>query len=107
LTRWINRTEEENMDDGEADIMARRYIYVRPTSRELSHALRSLGMTMRDFVRITGSDERRVQRWLLGEEDIPVWAGSLMAALGADGARERVDAFITPRIRNQQRDEPP
>jgi hypothetical protein len=72
--------------------MSRRYTYQSLTGRQLSAGLDEVGLTLRQFCRITGSDERRVQRWISGEEpNIPLmgWTGRAHRRdpeLGAPGA---------------------
>ena len=54
--------------------MSRRYRYEpRMTARELSKAMNALGLTARKLARISGARADRVEKWLRGEEDIPVY----------------------------------
>lgn len=43
------------------------------TSSEFRQSLAALQMTQRGFATYTGSNERTVRRWALGEQDIPSW----------------------------------
>jgi hypothetical protein len=88
--------------------MSRRYTYQSLTGRQLSAGLDEVGITLRQFCRITGSDERRVQRWISGEEPtIPMWVGSLLAALTVPAAMDRVKAYadaVVTDARQQKQD---
>jgi DNA-binding transcriptional regulator YiaG len=43
------------------------------TSNEFRAALEAVGYSQRGFATYTGSNERTVRRWALGEQDIPPW----------------------------------
>lgn len=43
------------------------------TPTEFRAALERLKMSQRGFASYTGSNERTVRRWALGEQDVPLW----------------------------------
>lgn len=45
----------------------------RITAHEFREGLARLDMSLREFARYTGADERTVRRWAGGEQDIPPW----------------------------------
>jgi DNA-binding transcriptional regulator YiaG len=48
------------------------------TPDEFRAALAALGFSQRGFAAYTGSNERSVRRWALGEQDIPPWVPVLL-----------------------------
>ena len=48
------------------------------TPEEFRAALAALGFSQRGFAAHTGSNERSVRRWALGEQDIPRWVPVLL-----------------------------
>jgi len=84
-----------------------RYIYEPLTPKEMGRMLNAVGLTARQFARTTGSDIRRVERWLSGEQpDPPMWVGSLLTALTVPEARALVKAFVDERVTNTEREPP-
>lgn len=77
--------------------MAKRYGFKPINGREMSSMLNACDLSMMQFCRTTGSDERRVQRWLDGQEDIPMWVGSLLIAMKDHAAAARVSTFVLER----------
>lgn len=65
-----------------------RYTYFRMPAGAFSTALDELNLTMRQFCRRTGVNEKTAERWLKGELDIPVWVPVFMAMLALPGAEE-------------------
>lgn len=53
---------------------------------QLSKALDDLGLTMREFCRVTGTGTKTVERWLTDEKDIPQWVPVTLALLTLPGA---------------------
>lgn len=43
------------------------------TSSDFRDGLARLEMSLREFARYVGADERTVRRWAAGEQDIPPW----------------------------------
>jgi|tagenome__1003787_1003787.scaffolds.fasta_scaffold17923435_1 hypothetical protein len=73
--------------------MGRRYVYERMTGQEFSAALDRIGLSMRQFARLSGAREDRVQAWLENREDIPHHVGVLCAALALPAAMELARAY--------------
>ncbi|HEY3848373.1 MAG TPA: hypothetical protein VGL95_14800 [Acetobacteraceae bacterium] len=48
------------------------------TPAEFREALAEVGFSQRGFATYTGSNERSVRRWALGEQDIPHWVPVLL-----------------------------
>ncbi len=89
----------------ELHLMPRRYVHDPIHHRELSRLLADAGVTARQLSRVSGSDERRVMRWLSGEqEDPPLWVASLLVALSVPAARDAVKAFVDARVRDTRDD---
>jgi hypothetical protein len=87
--------------------MSRRYTYQSLTGRQLSDGLDEVGLTLRQFCRISGADERRVQRWISGQEpDIPMWVGSLLTALTVPAAMARVKAYADAVVTDVRQEKP-
>lgn len=83
-----------------------RYTYDRLTPSQLSAGLNEAKITLHQFCRLSGSDPRRVQRWLDGTEDgPPLWAGMLLTALTVPDARARMLAYADAVVRRT--DDPP
>lgn len=55
---------------------------------QFSKALQDLGLTMREFCRITGTNWKTAERWLSDEKDIPQWVPVFLAMLTLPGALE-------------------
>jgi hypothetical protein len=53
------------------------------TADEFRDALAALGHTQRGFAAFTGSNDRTVRRWALGEQDIPPWVPVMLGLMGA------------------------
>jgi transcriptional regulator with XRE-family HTH domain len=86
-------------------VMPRRYVHEPITDRELSRLLKEAGMTAHQLARATGSDQRRVERWLSGEQpDPPLWTASFLVAMSVPEARERVLDFLSARVVDTRRD---
>ena len=51
------------------------------TAAEFRAALEAVGYSQRGFAAYTGSNERTVRRWALGEKDIPPWVPVLLALM--------------------------
>lgn len=86
-------------------LMSRRYVHDPIPPRELANLLNRAGITARQFSRVSGSDERRVMRWLSGEqEDPPLWVASLLVALSVPAAQDAVRQFIDARVRDTRDD---
>jgi len=51
------------------------------TADEFREAIAALGQSQRGFAAYTGSNERTVRRWALGEQDIPPWVPVLIRLL--------------------------
>ncbi len=51
------------------------------TAGEFRAALAAVGYTQRGFAAFTGSNERTVRRWALGEQDIPPWVPVMLALM--------------------------
>jgi transcriptional regulator with XRE-family HTH domain len=51
------------------------------TAAEFRAAIAALGYSQRGFATYTGSNERTVRRWALGEQDIPPWVPVLLRLL--------------------------
>jgi len=84
--------------------MSRRYQYRPLTASEFSRGLQAAHLSMRQFCRISGSDERRVERWLTGEqENPPYWVASLLTAMTVPEARDKVKALADERVINVDR----
>ena len=60
-----------------------------------SAALVELGLSMRQWCRLTGMDPRRAERTLAGDDQAPVphWVPALLAALSTPGAMDRARQF--------------
>jgi hypothetical protein len=82
--------------------MGRRYVYERMTGREFSAALDRIGLTMRQFARLSGAREDRVQAWLEDCEDIPHHVGVLCAALALPAAMELARAYTDNMVRDSR-----
>jgi NADPH-dependent ferric siderophore reductase len=73
---------------------ARRYEYEIMTAQQLSDGLNAVGLTMREFCRISGVRPDKAERWLNGEEtNIAPWVGALLGAMTVPEAREIVRAY--------------
>lgn len=68
--------------------VAKRYEYERMTGEQLSAALAQLGITMREFGKLTGTKPERVQAWLTGNDNIPQSAALAAVLLTLPGALE-------------------
>ncbi len=76
--------------------MARRFEPVRPTPQQLSDGLNAIDYTARQFAYVTGSDVRRVERWLndpAEADHIPQWVAGFLAALGHPEVRLWIEAW--------------
>jgi transcriptional regulator with XRE-family HTH domain len=62
------------------------------TAEQFSAALDQMGLTMRQFVRLSGASERKVEQWLSGDEDIPHHVLVLCSLLTLPGAMEMAKA---------------
>jgi hypothetical protein len=57
--------------------------------RQFADALQLIGLKADSFAWLTGSNEKRVRRWLSGEEpEIPPWVTLVCALLTLPGARD-------------------
>ena len=78
-----------------------RYTYQALTPAQLSEGLNETGLTVRQFCRITGSDPRRVERWLTGEQpNPPLWVGMILTALTVQEARRRMLRYADLAVRD-------
>lgn len=68
--------------------VAKRYEYERMTGEQLSAALAQLGISMREFGKLTGTKPERVQSWLDGTDNIPQSAALAAVLLTLPGALE-------------------
>lgn len=66
--------------------MAARFEYRRMTAEQFEQALGTVGISAREFAKISGATHRKVGEWLAGKEDIPPWVTSYMAMLVLPGA---------------------
>jgi DNA-binding transcriptional regulator YiaG len=82
--------------------MARRYVYERMTAAQLSQALDELGLTMRQFARLYGSAEKRIQQWLDGADDIPHTVAVVLGLLTLPGAMELAKRITDERARDSR-----
>jgi transcriptional regulator with XRE-family HTH domain len=80
--------------------MSRRYQYERMTAEQFSKALNQLNLTMRQFVRLSGVSEAKVERFISGKEDIPHFVTVLCALLTLPNALAMAkgvsDAMVLP-----------
>lgn len=60
----------------------------RPTPKELESWLDQADITNGLFCEMTGINERTLQRWLKGEQDIPEWTRTYCLMLTVDKARQ-------------------
>jgi hypothetical protein len=87
--------------------MSRRYGYKPLTPRQLSELLKLAGLTKRAFSKISGADDRRVERWVSGEQpDPPMWVGPLLLAMSIPQARQMVMEYVDLVVRDVRRDNP-
>lgn len=56
--------------------MPNRYRHI--SSAEFAHGLEVAGLTLEEFCRLYGAQQRRAQRWLDGKQDIPHSAAMLL-----------------------------
>lgn len=74
--------------------MTRRYDYTPLTPDQFSAALNEVGLSKRQFGRMTGSDPRRIEDWLTGRKpDMPMWVGTLLVALTVPAAFAKAQKF--------------
>lgn len=59
----------------------KRFEYKKMTAAEFKGDLKAIGMPIKAFARITGSNADRVGKWGNGEEDIPSWVPVLTAIM--------------------------
>jgi hypothetical protein len=83
-----------------------RRLYDRMTGKQLSQALNSLGLTMRQFARLSGAAERRVDYWLRGKEDIPHHVPVLCSLLTLPGAMDLTKVVTDSIVIDEVEDEP-
>lgn len=82
-------------------VMSRRYVHDPIKPAELVALLNRCGMTVRQFARASGADERRVARWLTGEQpDPPLWVPVLMTAMAVPSAREAVKRYVNEHVQD-------
>lgn len=65
--------------------MSRRYVYDKMNPHQFSKALDDLGLTARQFSRISGAKEANVMQWLEGKLDIPHFAYVICSLLHLPG----------------------
>ena len=65
----------------EMTMSRKRFEYKKMTAAEFRSDLKSIGMSIKAFARITGSVADRAQKWLHGEEDIPTWVPIMTAIM--------------------------
>ncbi|MFG1304181.1 hypothetical protein V5F34_08580 [Xanthobacter autotrophicus] len=83
--------------------MSRRYVYDRIDHHELSRRLDAMGMPARELGRVTGADERRIMRWLGGEEDIPPHIDLITRLLmRVPGAASEASAWVSETCRSNR-----
>jgi hypothetical protein len=79
--------------------VTRRFRMRRPSREQFAAGLSALGISVREFARYSGSDIRRVERWLVpaekgGEGDhIPQWVAGYLIALDNPETRWRIEAW--------------
>lgn len=79
--------------------MSRRYVYRRLTPEQFRAGLEAAGLKPLDFARCTGSDPRRVERWLDGTQaDPPFWIGGFLGALTIPDARRLVLQYVAQNV---------
>ena len=69
----------------------------RMTATEFSAALNQVGLGMREFAALTGANERSVERWLEGQQDIPPWVPIMCALFTLPGATALARAIMQER----------
>lgn len=62
----------------------KRFEYRKMTAQEFRDGLNEIGMGYLAFSRIFGQDERRVRKWMGGDEDIPNWLPPVLGLLRAN-----------------------
>lgn len=92
--------------------MAKRFEYRRMDAGEFRADLQGIGMGYLAFSRIFGQDERRVRKWMAGQEDIPVWIPVVLEILKTTpgaiaAARLAAGDFITQDNEHPERGEYP
>lgn len=87
-------------------VMSRRYVHDPIQPAELVRLLNRCGLSARQFSRASGADERRVVRWLSGEQaDPPLWVPVLMTALAVPAARDAVRQYLDEHVRDLREDD--
>jgi hypothetical protein len=66
--------------------MGPRFDYRRLEPETFNQALETVGISAREFAKITGANHRRVGEWLSGDNDIPPWVSPFMALMTLPGA---------------------
>lgn len=74
--------------------MAQRYQHKRMSGRELSRSLDRLNLSVRQLSRLTGSQPRTIEKWLVDEADSPHWL-RVFLALVANPANLEVALQVT------------
>lgn len=77
-----------------------RYTYDKLTPEQLSAGLNEANVSLHQFCRLTGSDPRRVERWLAGQEDgPPLWVAMVLIALTVPESRSKLLAYADTAVR--------
>jgi uncharacterized protein (DUF488 family) len=74
------------------------------TPAMLSAGLDETGLSMRQFARLTGAREDRVQKWLEGKEDIPPFVYCVLTMATIPAALAKALAVIDKVCTNQHRE---
>ncbi|MCZ8104022.1 MAG: hypothetical protein O9972_39775 [Burkholderiales bacterium] len=83
-----------------------RFEYDRLSPEQFRQALDEAGIAHGAFTRIFGLNLRTVERWLSGENDIPVWVTIALAMMAADPASRAVAKDAAAWIIAADKDDP-
>lgn len=84
-----------------------RYVYRRMTPEQLSLALYDLRLKPSQFAFITGFNDRKVELWLKGREDIPATCTVMCGLLALPGGVERAMTISQLYITSEEEEKPP